>query len=343
MRNIQLPTKPQPQPLEDFIAGQIANMTSMREEPMSDLPNAHKRNHHEYSYRLPTPPRIVVPPPTITTDMPELIVGGGGDEGLDMSFLQELDMEDIVQKNTLVEWAYERRRQAQMILPWLYLGPMVAAKDRAFLEREGITMALAIRSKVNSMMGAVQTATEVGLEVATVEAPSFHDLIGRFAETARMINTHVTRVRQHFLQKNGQPTLGKVLVFCESGNEKSAAVVAAYLMATLNDFDYVKAMQVCQAQRFCVNFDDTIKNILRSYWDIVLARRSVASSSTQSPHQNGETNGFAKNGTHLQPVLATKQKRSLEATRDDADVDMGDDVDDSDALRFAGRDVTPFS
>jgi serine/threonine/tyrosine-interacting protein len=265
--------------------------------------------------------------------MPGLVLGGGSAEEVDMSFLRELDMEDIVQKNTLLEWAYERRRQAQMILPWLYLGPMVAAKDKAFMEREGITMVLAVRAQPNSMMGAMQAATAVCMEVGSIEASSFYNLTPQFAEAARMINSHVARVRQHSIETTGQPALGKVLIFCESGNEKSAAVVAAYLMETLTTIDHVKAMQVCQAQRFCVNFDDTLKNILRSYWDIVGARRSIAA---QAPQQN---NG--QSGLHLLPTPA-KQKRGIEDTRDDEDMGMDDGMEPSDALRFTGRDVTPF-
>jgi serine/threonine/tyrosine-interacting protein len=313
----------------------IFTMTTREDKAMSEMPNGHIHNQHDYTYRLPTPPRIVIPPPTLTTDMPGLILGGGSDE-VNMNFLRELDLEDIVQKNTLLEWAYERRRQAQMILPWLYLGPMVAAKDKAFIEREGITMVLAVRAQPNSMMGAMQAATAVCMEVGSIDAPSFHSLTPKFPETARMINSHVARVRQHTIQTTGQPTLGKVLVFCESGNEKSAAVVAAYLMETLDNIDHIKAMQVCQAQRFCVNFDDSLKNILRSYWDIVGARRSIAA---QVPQQNGSSNGQL--GSHLLSAPA-KQKRGIEDTRDDEDMEMDDGMEPSDALRFTGRDVTPF-
>jgi serine/threonine/tyrosine-interacting protein len=310
--------------------------TTRETKALSEQSNGHMRNTHNYSYRLPTPPRIIVPPPTLTTDMPGLILGGGSGEDVDMSFLQELDLEDIVQKNTLLEWAYERRRQAQMILPWLYLGPMVAAKDKAFLEREGITMVLAVRAQPNSMMGAMQAAGAVCMEVGSIEAPSFYNLTPKFSETAKMIDLHVARVRKHTLETTGQPTLGKVLVFCESGNEKSAAVVAAYLMVTLNNIDHIKAMQVCQAQRFCVNFDDTLKNILRSYWDIVGARRSIAA---QALPQNGTSNG--QPGSHLAPAPA-KSKRGIEDIRDDEDMDMDSGMEPSDVLRFTGRDVTPF-
>ncbi len=260
-----------------------------------------------------------------------------------MSFLNELDMGDIIQKNTLLEWAYERRREAQMILPWLYLGPMVAARDKNFLKREGITMVLAIRAQANSMTGAIKAATEVCMEVGSIEAPSFYNLPPKFPEATRMINSHVARVRQHTLETTGQATLGKVLVFCESGNEKSAAVAAAYLMQTLTDIDHIKAMQVCQAQRFCVNFDDVLKNILRSYWDIVGARRSIAASNVQTPQQNGLGNGYSQPGSLSLPLPPTKHKRSIEDVQDhDEDTDMESGMDESDALRFAGRDVTPF-
>ncbi|RAR02046.1 FMI2 protein [Stemphylium lycopersici] len=317
-------------------------MATFREESaMSDLPTGHMRNQHEYSYRLPTPPRIVVPPPTLTTDMPGLTLGGHAGDEVDMRFLEELDLEDIVQKNTLLEWAYERRRQAQMILPWLYLGPMVAAKDKAFLHREGITMVLAIRAQPNSLRGAMEAASQVCLQVASIEAPNFYALTPKFPEAASIINSHVAGVRQHTLQSTGQASLGKVLVFCESGNEKSAAVVASYLMDTLNNIDHIKAMQICQAQRFCVNFDDVLKNILRSYWDIIGARRAIAASKLQPPQQNGLSNGDAQTGWLQPPLSSSKPKRRIEHLQDD-DMDMDDDMDASDALRFAHRDVTPF-
>jgi serine/threonine/tyrosine-interacting protein len=317
-------------------------MTSLREQAaLSDFASAHQRKQNEYTYRLPAAPRIVVPPPTLTTDMPGLVVSTS-DTDVDLGFLKNWDLDDIIQKNTLLEWSYERRRQAQMLLPWLYLGPMLAARDKDYLQREGITMVLAIRAQDNSMSGALKVSREVCAEVATIEVPTFHGLISRFGETTRMINTHIARYREHSLVTTGQATLGKVLVFCESGNEKSAAVVAAYLMDTLNDFSHVKAMQVCQAQRFCVNFDDTLKNILQSYWDILQARRSVASYHTASVQSNANTNTIQQNGSHLQPYTSTKQKRSIENTLDDDDVDMDSGIDHSDALRFVGRDSTPF-
>jgi serine/threonine/tyrosine-interacting protein len=312
---------------------------------MSDFPRSHKP-HHDYTYRLPTPPRILVPPPTLTTDMPGLSVGratDGSEDELDTSFLREMNLDSIVQKNTLLEWAYERRRQAQMIIPWLYLGPLTAARDREFLNREGITMILAIRARDNSMNGAIQAGRDMCQEVGTIEAPSFPDLIGNFSRITKMINQHVAKVR-NATAATGNPQLGKVLVFCESGNEKSAAAVAAYLMETLDNFDYIKSMQVCQAQRFCVNFDDTIKNILRSHWDILQARRSVATSRTELLESTELVNGLQRVASHctVQQNAAMRPKRSIDDTMDYEDTEMEDGLDPTDALRFSGRDVTPF-
>lgn len=312
---------------------------------MSDIPHAHIA-HHEYSYRLPTPPRIVVPPPTLSTEVPELHVSetDAGAQEDDTAFLKEMNLDSIIAKNTLLDWAYERRRQAQMILPWLYLGPLTSAKDREWLKSAGITMVLAIRSRTNTMMGAMQAAKEVCMQVQSVEAASYYDLIGQLPNTTMMINRHVAKVRR-MTEVSGTPQLGKVLVFCESGNEKSAAVVAAYLMEILDDFDFIKAMQICQAQRFCVNFDDSIKNILQNYWDIVVARRSVAKSRSallSSTALASDLQQLAQqNPQQLQapqrPTL--KNKRSLEL---DDDTDMSDGGDPSDVLRFTDRDVTPF-
>jgi hypothetical protein len=193
------------------------------------------------------------------------------------------------------------------------------------------------------MNGAIKAGREVCQEVATIEAPDYFALTKQFQQATRLINQHIAKVRT-LTAASDNPQLGKVLVFCESGNEKSAAVVAAYLMEMLVDFDHVKAMQVCQAQRFCANFDDSIKNILRSYWDILRARRSVADSRSSMPSSGTTiTNG-------LQPIFQqqasstafSKPKRRIDEMAEDDDVEMGDGIDPSDVLRFEDRANTPF-
>ena len=119
-------------------------------------------------------------------------------------------------------------------------------------------------------------------------------------------------------------------MFCESGNERSAGVVAAYLMETHVDVDFIKAMQLVQAQRFCANFDDALKRLLQGYWDILCAKREVAAVDGRASGFNGVANGY---GNHT-----AKGKRSLQRDEDEEMDGMGGD----DWQRFSGRTFAPF-
>ncbi|KAK5722208.1 hypothetical protein LTR17_014311 [Elasticomyces elasticus] len=285
----------------------------------------------EYSYRVPTPPRIVVPPPALNADaLPEITVKALRST----NFLNSVNYNNLVTQNALLEWTYERRREAQMVIPYLYLGPMTAAKDERFLRGQSgqmigggeITMVLGVRQKhtfeSKLMNGALRKAQELGIECQTVDLASNQDLIHNFPATTALINDHLGRV----WGSTGQ--IGKVLVFCESGNERSAGVVAAYLMETHTDVDFIKAMQLVQAQRFCANFDDAMKRLLQGYWDILRAQRQVADVAFDG--------GEAGNGV----VSSTSRpKRSLQR---DEDEDMDGIQQNDDAERFGGRTFAPF-
>jgi serine/threonine/tyrosine-interacting protein len=225
--------------------------------------------------------------------------------------------------NVIFEWTYERRREAQMILPYLYLGPMTAAKDEAWMREEGITMVLGVRQKhafsFKLMDAALRRTQAAGVEARTVDLANNQDLIHAFPETTAMICTHLRRTHA------ATGHLGKVLIFCESGNERSAGVTAAYLMETHEDVDYIKAMQLCQAQRFCVNFDDSMKRVLQGYWDILCAKRSVAADRRQIEHND-----------------VVRSKRSLQRDDDEGDEDM-DGMKEDDLERFGGRAFVPFT
>lgn len=297
-----------------------------------------------YTLRLPTPPRVMVPPPAMAVDMPALQIGSGtpglGGEQLDTSFLKQCDLEDIVRQNVAIAWTYESRREAQMILPWLWLGPLSIARDRDFLKRNGFTMVLAVRPSANSMNGALNAGRDVCLEVATIEALHPRELIGQFRRATWMINQHLAKVRQHTAATTGNPEMGRVLLFCESGNEKSAAVAAAYLMEMLEGFDHIHAMQVCQSQRFCVNFDDNLKGMLATYWDILQATRAVASATS---FDSGGQNGGQQHGLQVQqPTTTLRTKRSRHESAADKNAEMGGQAEMDDVSRFEGRANTPF-
>ncbi|KAI7429509.1 hypothetical protein KC368_g17098, partial [Hortaea werneckii] len=177
------------------------------------------------------------------------------------------------------------------------------------------------------------------IEHHLIDLTSTHDLISLFPRTTALITAHLAR---HHATTG---RIGKVLVFCESGNERSAAVVAAYLMEVHADVDFIKAMQLVQAQRFCVNFDDGIKRLLQGYWDILCARRQVerevaAGGSSGRGLGREEEDGFASAAGGGGVERLSGCKRGLERDEDEEmeGVVGGDD----DWERFGGRTFAPF-
>lgn len=300
--------------------------------PSGQSPVSHLRAE-EYSFRVPTPPRIVVPPPSINAAVaPQWNLAAPTNHPA----LRNVSYANMT-TSSLLDWSYERRREAQAILPFLYLGPLNAAKDAAFLKSEGITLILAIRQKYgfksNIMNAALRTAQELKIASDTVDLVSDRDLVGLFPTVNQKINNHLLHISQlHAKGQPGIPPLGKILIFCESGNERSAAMAAAYMMEIHEDVDYIRAMQVCQSQRFCVNFDDTMKRQLQSYWDILRAKRDVFAQ--QGGSQSTQTISYVAAPT---PVRSTK--RALSRDEDEDDTDMGGL---EDMERFGGRTFAPF-
>jgi hypothetical protein len=231
---------------------------------------------------------------------------------------------------------------------------MLAARNEAQLASNGTTMLLGIAQKQPTakrlMLSVLRSVEKLGLESHLIDVADNQELIHTFPKINHLINTHLLRT-----WNQGQGRLGQVLVFCESGNERSACVIAAYIMETHDDVNHIKAMQLCQAQRFCVNFDDGSKRLLQGYWDILCARRAVAHGNdarhlvelaTSYPGYTDQSNTTAAAATHMSSAPAgtsdstlPRTKRTLE--RDDDDDDSMEQ-DDDDQQRFAGRSFAPF-
>jgi serine/threonine/tyrosine-interacting protein len=123
-------------------------------------------------------------------------------------------------------------------------------------------------------------------------------------------------------------------------------------MDNFQDVNYVKACQICNARRFCCSFDDNIKNYLKSYDDILTARRTVAAASGFSS-PGGTFNPvtspfFGSPNPHpdrmlaqAPPVIASNgnAKRGRERDEDEMEVD---DTATEDEERFMGRETAPF-
>ncbi|KAK3324682.1 FMI2 protein [Cercophora scortea] len=270
-------------------------------------------------------------------------------ENVESSELTKEDLNIITHGKTQIAsdrtttWVYEARRTAQPVLDFLYLGPSSVARDRDFLIRAGITMILVARDTrmAARFMNVQRTAEALHIVTDAIDSSGPHELIRAIPSAIQKINGHLLDVYRS--QVVHDPELGsgkaaidsasfkrgKVLVCCESGNDRSALLVAAYLMDVFG-LDLVHAVQFLGLQRFCVNLDDEAKNLLRSYEDILTAKRDV------SRARCGLAKGCDDTGMEVVMSFKSQCKRTIEDVFDDEDVDMELEAED-------GRGFAPFA
>jgi serine/threonine/tyrosine-interacting protein len=316
-----------------------------------------------YSRYVPAPPRILVPPPAWAPNSLDLLSlqnpqGLVSSEIRNAEFLRRVTSGDFSAPKSPLEWKYEWRRRAQKILPFIYLGPIGAIKDRGFIEGEGITFLLAvrnIRSAQAKLLDATKVANDLGIASHAVDVDGNQGLIAAFPRAIQLINDHLSHVYAQQLQalprgSNGDPMgessikTGKVLVFCESGSERSAAVVAAYVM-TMYGFDLIRAIQTVQSQRFCAAFDDDMKNLLLSYATILDAQRDVARYAGITGQTVGPE-GAKRTSDEIIGRLGWGVSRAAKRNVNEAydtEIECGDAEGQIDSDRFGGREgYAPF-
>lgn len=249
----------------------------------------------------PEPPYIMVP----SIPLPNLSILPSF-EASDSADLSEADLRIITQntpqlaQDNSTHWHYDMRRSAQPILDFLHLGPRNSARDMDYLRREGITMLLGV---LDTRMASIQIASlkrdvhELGIALDHIEATNHQEFIRLFPEFVRKVNNHMLSIyRKQAVEASAVPgeiaidpatfSRGKILVFCDSGNDRSALMVAGYIM-NLFSLDVVSAVQFVNCQRFCTNFDEDCKQGLRAYQDILEAKRSVAASRSADTGPSG--------------------------------------------------------
>jgi serine/threonine/tyrosine-interacting protein len=317
----------------------------VQETAMSDKNDFQASRAEGYTHELPSAPRINIPAPNFSLwSAPNLDVGSvipNPDPRLNVDFLNHVGVNySAFLRQLPVHWDYGMRRDAQEVLPFLYLGPLTAAKNRDFLRRAGITMVLGVQPNsplgTKLTVGAFRVADELGLAKSVIVASDHNDLISFLSQAADVINEHLASMHHQVQASATVSHEGKVLVFCETGNDKSAAIVAAYLMQTFSKIDCVMALQICSHRRFCCTFGDNLKHTLNTFWGMVLAKREVVEGSLLSALslQDGAA-------THRDSGQRENRKRTR-SYEDDEDETMDISKSADDAERFQGRNLIPF-
>ncbi|KJZ74549.1 hypothetical protein HIM_06145 [Hirsutella minnesotensis 3608] len=293
-----------------------------------------------YSYRAPSPPTINVP------SLQQTLLSPGGEAAtklvpsfdyIDSSQLSRHDFDIITRQRVQTVrdrtegWLYENRRRAQPILDFLYLGPTSIIRDHDFLLRESITMILIARDArmaTARLFSVDNAAATLGIAAHYVDIEPSNGLVRAYAEATRLINHHLLAVHHAQAARQGHEQIGKVLVACETGNSRSAAVVIAYIMAMYGK-NVVPIIQFTQRQRFCCSLDSEIKRSLQTWEDLMRARRAVSQAPEVHSHSMDLDFGSA-------PIVQSAgAKRGIDSTEDAMDVEDHTMVDDLE--RFANR------
>ena len=282
----------------------------------------------EYVYRIPGPPSVWIPSPVVET-VEALNVTHDASHDYALSgfangdFLQKVAYSGVNDPGTVLDWNHQQRWTAQAVLPFLYLGPSSLARDDAFLQAHGITMILRIRTSLTSgskSLAATVANRHIPIHDFDVRGPQ--DLIAAFPQGTEIINAHMSSTCGNPASLNplglaAASPLGKVLVCCETGNECSPCMVAAYLMG-MYTMHFIKAVQIVQAQRFSADIGDEFRNILQTYHTILEAKRNVIRSTTG--HVSRASGSAQRNSNQGRPSALSPPraiKRSLDQVYDD--------------------------
>lgn len=310
-----------------------------------------------YAARPPSPPSIMIPARSpAKANQPLNIVPRFAN--IDPKSLSAPELEIITQSrpqsayDCVSDWSYRDRWLAHEILDFMWLGPSRVVRDEQFLQQNQFTMLLAARDARLAqarLMTVDRVATALGLQAESVDVEDHQDLIRKLPDVIAMINKHMLDVyhSQAVVQDkdNNEPMgnnemkidpskfrRGKILIFCETGNDRSAVIVIAYLMAVFG-LDMIKACQFVNYRRFCVCLDEPAKQMLRTFEGILVANRTVNKHVLQSGAGNSLT---------VERVSKRSIKRSLEED-DDGDDAMTGVLDENDLDRDRFTDRKPFA
>lgn len=247
-------------------------------------------------------------------------------------FFDKVNLEYFNPDFKATEWFYSMRRGAQAILPFLYLGPSSFLKDLGFLSANGFTLLLAVRSRQSAharLVSGEAPAAYLGIEADTIDVMDSQELMSVLPRAVRRINDHLASSDPG---KTETWPPKKIFIFCESGNERSAMVVVAYVMVMYN-MNFGHAVSVVQQRRFSISIEEKLRQLMVNFELILVAKRDVERTRRAAEAE-------AVNSTASMPA---SKKRNLANLLDaDAGGDDGMDIDDSQDSHAERKPMAPF-
>ncbi|KAH8125037.1 hypothetical protein FP744_10004897 [Trichoderma asperellum] len=182
-------------------------------------------------------------------------------------------------------WPYELRREAQPVLDFLYLGPSSVIRNDEFLQQAAISLMIIVRNaRAPRDYPSARAASErLGISLVYIDVDP-DNLVPSFYEMVQQVNSHLLVVNGS--QGSGtedapncfRRPLGKILVSCDTGNDLSPTLAAAYLML-MYGLSMESGFAFVILQRFCCAFDGKSKQALLTWQGLIEASAAVASHS----------------------------------------------------------------
>jgi len=149
------------------------------------------------------------------------------------------------------DWTYTKKREAQEIIPGLWLGPFGAARNKEFLERANITDALVVRAPEEAPIIKPKYPDLIHYEVLECRDSPFENIIRFFSAVKQFVDLVLGRG-------------GRILVHGNAGMSRSAAFVVAYIMETFN-LSSDLAHHYVLTRRHCISINEGFRNQIREY------------------------------------------------------------------------------
>ncbi|KNZ78280.1 Serine/threonine/tyrosine-interacting protein, partial [Termitomyces sp. J132] len=158
---------------------------------------------------------------------------------------------------------YEMRREAQEILPGLFLGPFIASKSMETLAKLGITHIICVRDLKESFSVKPRFENDFQYLTLDVEDNEEQNLIRVFPRAKQFIDSALA-------------SGGRVLVHCNGGISLSPSFVVMYVMQYYK-ITWEESLHLVQNRRYCISPNGGFLTQIKEYEAIYKANQALAS------------------------------------------------------------------